>query len=75
MFLKLHIFLMKKTVDPYFSCPSYASFLSYVSLKTKFEHFVCKISQKVFESIHIWCTDRGWEVDHLINFRELYLKF
>ena len=41
---------MKKIVDPYFfSCPSYAPFLSYVPLKTKFENLVCKISQKVFE--------------------------
>ena len=40
----------EKIVDPYvFSCPSYAPFLSYVPLKTKFENLVCKISQKVFE--------------------------
>ena len=40
----------EKIVDPYFfSYPSYAPFLSYVPLKTKFENLVCKISQKVFE--------------------------
>ena len=40
----------EKIVDPYFfSCPSYAPFLSYVPLKTKFENLVCKISQKVFK--------------------------
>ena len=39
-----------KIVDPYFFVwPSYAPFLSYVPLKTKFENLVCKISQKVFE--------------------------
>ena len=32
-----------------FSCLSYAPFLSYVPLKTKFENLVCKISQKIFE--------------------------
>ena len=40
----------EKIVDPYFfSCPSYAPFLSYVPLKKKIENLVCKISQKVFE--------------------------
>ena len=40
----------EKIVDPYFfSCPSYAPFLSYVPLKTKFENLVCKISQQVFK--------------------------
>ena len=40
----------EKIVDPYFfSCPSYAPFLSYVPLKIKFENLVCKISQKLFE--------------------------
>ena len=38
----------EKIVEPYFSCPSYAPFLSCVPLKTKFENLVCKISQKVF---------------------------
>ena len=34
----------EKIVDPYFfSCPSYAPFMSYVPLKTKFENLVCKI--------------------------------
>ena len=49
--LKFHIQIPhEKIVDPYFfSCPSYAPFLSYVPLKTKFENLVCKISQKVFE--------------------------
>ena len=48
--LKFHIQIPhEKKVDPYFlSCPSYATFLSYVPLKTKFENLVCKISQKVF---------------------------
>ena len=40
----------EKIVDPYFfPCPSYAPFLNYVPLKTKFENLVCKISRKVFE--------------------------
>ena len=40
----------EKIVDLYFfSCPSYAPFLSYVPLKSKFENLVCKISQKVCE--------------------------
>ena len=49
--LKFHIQIPhEKIVDPYFfSCPSYAPFLSYVPLKTKFENLVCKISQQVFE--------------------------
>ena len=43
----------EKIVDPYFfSCLSYAPFLSYVPLKTKFKNLVCKISQKVFELGH-----------------------
>ena len=42
-------------VDPYFfSCPSYAPFLSYVPLKTKFDNLVCRISQKVFELVFIY---------------------
>ena len=32
-----------------FSCQSYAPFLSYFPLKTKFENLVCKISRKVFK--------------------------
>ena len=32
-----------------FSCLSYAPFLSYFPLKTKFENLVCKISRKVFK--------------------------
>ena len=48
--LKFHIQIPHdKIVDPYFSCPSYAPFWSYVPLKTKFENLVCKISQKVFK--------------------------
>ena len=49
--LKFHIQIPhEKIVDPYiFSGPSYAPFLSYVPLKTKFKNFMCKISQKVFE--------------------------
>ena len=45
--LKFHMHIRhEKIVDPYFfSCPSYAPFLSYVPLKTKFENLVCKISQ------------------------------
>ena len=39
----------EKIVDPFFSCPSYAPFLSYVPLKSKFENLVCKISLKVIE--------------------------
>ena len=42
----------EKIDDPYFfSCPTYAPFLSYmyVPLKTKFENVVCKISQKAFK--------------------------
>ena len=46
--LKFHIQIPHdEIVDPYF--PSYAPFLSYVPLKTKFENLVCKISQTVFE--------------------------
>ena len=42
----------EKIVDSNFlSCPSYAPFLSYVPLKSKFENFVCKISKKVFELV------------------------
>ena len=49
--LKFHMCIpYEKIVDPYFfSCLSYAPFLSYVPLKTKFENLVCKISQKLFE--------------------------
>ena len=49
--LKFHMCIPhEKIFDPYFfSCLSYAPFLSYVPLKTKFENLVCKISRKVFE--------------------------
>ena len=49
--LKFHIHIPHdKIVDPYFFVwPSYAPFLSYVPLKTKFENLVCKISQKVLK--------------------------
>ena len=50
--LKFHIQIPnEKIVDPifFFSCPSYAPFLSYVPFKTEFENLVCKISQKVIE--------------------------
>ena len=49
--LKFHVCIPhEKIVDPYFfSCPSYAPFLSYFPLKTKFEILVCKISRKVFK--------------------------
>ena len=49
--LKFHIQIShEKIVDPYFfSCPGYAPFMSYVTLKTKFENIVCKISEKVFK--------------------------
>ena len=49
--LKFHIQIShEKIVESYFfSCLSYAPFLSYFPLKTKFENLVCKISQKVFE--------------------------
>ena len=49
--LKFHVCIPhEKIVDPYFfSCPSYAPFLSYFPLKTKFENLVCKISPKVFK--------------------------
>ena len=49
--LKFHIHIPhEKIVDTYFfSCPSYAPFLSDVPLKTKFENLVCKISQEVFK--------------------------
>ena len=49
--LKFHTHVPhEKTVDTYFlfSYPSYAPFLSYVPLKTKFENLVCKISEEVF---------------------------
>ena len=44
--LKFHIHIPHdKIVDPYFFVwPSYAPFLSYFPLKTKFENLVCKIS-------------------------------
>ena len=49
--LKFHVCIPhEKIVDPYFfSCLSYAPFLSYFPLETKFENLVCKISQKVFK--------------------------
>ena len=49
--LKFHMHIPhEKIVDRYFfSSPSYAPFLSYVPLKTKFGNLVCKISQEVFE--------------------------
>ena len=49
--LKYHIHIPHdKIVDPFvFVWPSYAPFLSYVPLKTKFENIVCKISQNVFK--------------------------
>ena len=49
--LKFHMHIPhEKIVDPYFfSWSSYALFLSYVPLKTKFENLVCKISQQEFE--------------------------
>ena len=49
--LKFHIWIpQEKIVYPYFfSCPSYAPFMSSVPLKTKFENLVCMLSQKVFE--------------------------
>ena len=49
--LKFHVCIPhEKIVDPYFfSCPSYAPFLSYFPLKTKFENLVCKISRKAFK--------------------------
>ena len=49
--LKFHIHIPHdKIVDPYFFVwPSYAPFLSYVPLKTKFENLVRKISQKVLK--------------------------
>ena len=51
MVLKFYIQIPhEKKVDPYFfSCLSYAPFLSYFPLKTKFENLVCKISRKVFK--------------------------
>ena len=49
--LKFHMHIPhEKIVDPYiFSCPSYAPFLSYVPLKTKFENLVYNLSQQVFK--------------------------
>ena len=49
--LKFHKHIPReKIVDPYFLVwPSYAPFLSYVPLKTKFENLVCKISRKVLK--------------------------
>ena len=61
-----------KIVDRYlFSCPSFASFLSYVPLKTKFETFVCKISQKAFElklTNLVYLFGLGWLITQL-NFQ------
>ena len=58
--LKFHIHIPhEKIVNPYFFVwPSYAPFLSYVPLKTKFENLVCKISPKVLKlepsySVHL----------------------
>ena len=47
--LKFHIQIPhEKIVDPYFfSCPSYAPFLSYVPLKTKFENLFFSCSKYV----------------------------
>ena len=55
--LKFHIHIPNdKIVDPYFFVwPSYAPFLSYVPLKTKFEKLVCKISQKVRGGFRKFC--------------------
>ena len=49
--LKFHIHIPhEKIVDPYFFVwPSYAPFLSYFPLKTKFENLVCKIPPKVLK--------------------------
>ena len=49
--LKFHMHIPhEKIVDLYFfSCPSYAPFLSYVFEKKKIENLVCKIYQKVFK--------------------------
>ena len=50
--LKFHVCTPheKKTVDTYFFfCLSYAPFLSYLPLKTKFENLLCEISRKVFK--------------------------
>ena len=59
--LKFHIHIPHdKIVDPYFFVwRSYALFLSYVPLKTKFENLVCKISKKVLKRepsylVHLW---------------------
>ena len=46
--LKFHMHIPHEKIV-FFSYPSYAPFLSYVPLKTKFERLVCKISQEVFE--------------------------
>ena len=43
------VYVPLKALFLVFSCPSYAPFLSYVPLKTKFENLVCKISEQVFE--------------------------
>ena len=69
--LKFHIQIPhEKIVDPcffFFSCPSYAPFLSYVPLKTKLENLVYKISQKVFKLEHsyleYWLGLRGRSPD------------
>ena len=50
--------LIKGIADPYvFSRPSYAPFLSYVSLKTKFENLLCKI--------HVHVSQKAFELEHL----------
>ena len=77
--LKFHIQIPhEKIVDlNFFSCPSYAPFLSYVPLK-KFENRVCKISQKVFElepSYLVYWLGLSREEDHLIDFLGLSVKF
>ena len=70
--LKFHIQIpLEKIADPYFcSCLSFAPFLSYVPLKTKFENVVCKISQKVFElePSYLVCWFQLGNRDHLIKF-------
>ena len=55
--LKFHIKIPhEKIVDPYFfSCPSYAPFLSYVPLKTKFENLVVQdISKSILARAFIF---------------------
>ena len=62
--MKFHIHIPhEKIFDPYFSCLSYAPFWSYVPMKTKFENFVCKISQKVLELESSYLV--YWQHSHL----------